>query len=174
MSLERPLVLLGMMGSGKSTVAKWIADREGAEVMDLDATVSAAAGKDIPTIFAEDGEESFRELESEALREALARVGPVIIDAGGGVVVRGSNLEMLQGSDTDRCHIDASARLLASRITETGSRPMLDGVAHEDRIMAILVRRNPLYKLASTFTVRSEEGDDAGDTARKVLDGIGR
>lgn len=172
MSLERPLVLLGMMGSGKSSVARWIAEREGAEVCELDATVSAAAGKDIPTIFAEDGEESFRDLETAALGEALARGGPVIIDTGGGVVESETNCEMLLGSDTDRCYIEAAVSLLASRITETASRPKIDVVAPEDRLAALSVRRKGLYKKTSTFTVRSEEGEEVGDTALKVLEGI--
>lgn len=167
-------MLLGMMGSGKSSVARWIADREGAEVIDLDAAVSASAGKGIPEIFADDGEESFRDLEADALREALARGGPVVIDTGGGVVERESNRGMLQGSDTDRCYIEAAVTLLASRITETASRPKIDVAAPEDRLAALLERRKALYKRSSTFTVRVEADDEVGDTALKVLGGIRR
>ncbi|MBQ3051086.1 MAG: shikimate kinase, partial [Clostridia bacterium] len=84
------LVLIGMPGSGKSSVAKLLSEKTGREVVELDRAIEEAAGKPIPAIFAEDGEDVFRDLESSCIAAAGARNG-VILSLGGGAVTRERN-----------------------------------------------------------------------------------
>ncbi len=92
-SLHRKLeniVLIGMPGCGKSTLAAALAQKTGRETVELDEMIAQRAGKSIPTIFAEDGEKVFRTLESTCIREVGARTG-IIISTGGGCVTREEN-----------------------------------------------------------------------------------
>lgn len=84
------IVLIGMPGSGKTTVAAALAERWGREIIEIDAMIEERAGKPIPRIFAEDGEAHFRALESACIREAGAQSGK-IISTGGGCVTRSEN-----------------------------------------------------------------------------------
>lgn len=84
------IVLIGMPGCGKSTIAAALAQRLGREVVELDEMIARRAGRSIPEIFAGDGEEAFRALESGCIREAGARTG-IIISTGGGCVTRAEN-----------------------------------------------------------------------------------
>lgn len=84
------IVLIGMPGSGKSSVAGLLAQKTGREVIELDGAIEKAAGKPIPAIFAEDGEEVFRDIESQCIAEAGAKSG-VILSLGGGAVTKERN-----------------------------------------------------------------------------------
>ena len=90
------MAIVGYMGSGKTTLGRLLARATGLEFVDLDRTSSKKAGKEIPEIFAEYGEGRFRDLEREALREALDGKTPCIVACGGGVVVRQENRALLQ------------------------------------------------------------------------------
>ena len=89
------VVLIGMPGCGKSTVGRALARRQGKAFLDLDRLIEERAGKSIPAIFAQEGEEAFRTLESWAVREAGARTG-CVISTGGGVVTRAENCAPLR------------------------------------------------------------------------------
>lgn len=89
------LVLIGMPGSGKSTVGKLLSRLLGLPLLDTDDMVERTAGRTIPEIFAEQGEEAFRDLESEAA-ETAAREGPAVISTGGGMIKRQKNMEVLR------------------------------------------------------------------------------
>ena len=89
------IVLIGMPGCGKSTIAAALARKTGREPVDVDEKIEERAGKSIPAIFAEDGEAYFRALETECIREAGARSG-IVISTGGGCVVREENYAPLR------------------------------------------------------------------------------
>lgn len=94
-SEKENIVLIGMPASGKSTVGKILAKALGRRVIDTDKLIAERAGKDIPTIFREDGEAKFRELEAEVIREVASETG-VIIATGGGAVLRSENTDALR------------------------------------------------------------------------------
>ena len=89
------IVLIGMPASGKSTVGKILAKMTGRRVIDTDKLIVERAGKDIPTIFREDGEAKFRELETEVIKDAAKETG-VIIATGGGAVLKSENVDALR------------------------------------------------------------------------------
>jgi len=123
----RHLVLVGLMGSGKSSVARRVGERLGWRVVDLDAVVEATAGCSIPEVFSRHGEQTFRDLETDALATALASPEPSVLATGGGVVVRERNRDLLRNAG-DACVIwlHASPTALARRVAGTSvTRPLL-------------------------------------------------
>ncbi|MGH9093097.1 MAG: shikimate kinase, partial [Acidimicrobiales bacterium] len=94
------LLLVGMMGAGKTTVGRLLADRLGCAYLDSDAQVEAATGRTVPDLFETVGEPAFREAEAAALREALAGDRPVVVSVAGGAVLDPANRDLLRRSGT--------------------------------------------------------------------------
>ena len=92
--MKKNIVLIGMPGCGKSTIACLLAEKLGRKVVDADQEIVKLAGKTIPEIFADDGEETFRNLETQVLAE-LGKQSQLIIATGGGVVTREENYSLL-------------------------------------------------------------------------------
>ena len=123
---DQHLVLVGLMGSGKTTVARIAAERLGRHVVDSDAVIEKATGRTVREIFADDGEDAFRTLESAALLDALASPVPAVIAAAGGVVLREENRAALKESSARVVWLCASPALLVERAASGGHRPLLD------------------------------------------------
>lgn len=123
------LVLAGPMGSGKSTVGRVLAQWLGRQFVDTDGLIAQATGRSVPEVFAEQGEEAFRDLEAQAIEAVCERSG-LVVSVGGGAVVDPRNAERLRAS----CHVvvlDATPEALAKRVgpgLRSGRRPLLDGV----------------------------------------------
>jgi shikimate kinase len=123
---DQHLVLVGLMGSGKTTVARIAAERLGRRVIDSDTVIEQATGRTVRQIFADDGEEAFRELETAALLDALASTEPAIIAAAGGVVLRDENRAALKNANAKVVWLCATPELLVERAASGGHRPLLD------------------------------------------------
>lgn len=120
------LVLVGMMGVGKTTVAKVVAERLGRPVVDTDHTIEASTGRSVRDIFSTDGEDAFRSIESQVLADALASPTPSVIAGAGGVVLRPSNREVLRSSGARVVWLCADPATLVERVKGGGHRPLLD------------------------------------------------
>jgi shikimate kinase len=114
------------MGSGKTTVARIAAERLGRQVIDSDAVIERATGRTVREIFADDGEDAFRSLETEALLDALANPVPAVIAAAGGVVLREQNRVALKQANARVVWLCARPEVLVERVTSGGHRPLLD------------------------------------------------
>ncbi len=121
------LVLVGLMGTGKSTVARIVGERLRRPVFDSDAIIEARTGRSVREIFAEEGEEAFRKLETEALLEALACEEPAVIAAAGGVVLAEANRDALKHANARVVWLCAQPAMLAERVRNGAHRPLLDG-----------------------------------------------
>lgn len=147
-SSNRNIVIVGFMGTGKSTVSQLVAKRLGWARVDTDEEIVKRAGKSIPDIFATDGEQAFRDMEARVLRELLEGSGRVIA-TGGGAVLREENRRcMLAGGWVVALTADKPS--LLKRVTEGGDaagRPLLAGGA-EARIDALLAARRHAYDFA--------------------------
>jgi shikimate kinase len=120
------IVLVGMMGVGKSTVARVLAVRLGRTVFDSDHVIEARTGRSVRQIFTDDGEAAFRALETEMLLEALASPTPLVIAAAGGVVLAEQNRAALKASGARVVWLCADPVTLVDRVKAGGHRPLLD------------------------------------------------
>lgn len=119
----RNIVLIGLMGVGKTTVGRLLADALGRPFADTDAVVENEAHATVTQIFAQEGERRFRALESEAVRKAAALRGQVIA-VGGGAVLDPSNVTHLR-STGDLVLLDGDPQTLSRRVADAASRPLL-------------------------------------------------
>ena len=120
------LVLVGMMGAGKTTVGRIVGERLGRRVVDSDQVIEARTGRTVREIFATDGEAAFRALETEALIEALTEQEPLVIAAAGGVVLSEQNRTALRDSPSKVVWLCADPTTLVERVRSGGHRPLLD------------------------------------------------
>ena len=152
------VVLVGPMGSGKSTVGASLARRLGLAFRDTDADIVERAGKPISDIFADEGEPAFRAMETEALRVALAEHDGVLA-LGGGAPIAEQNQQLLQGHPV--VFLNLSVR---SGIRRTGlgqGRPLLAGVNPRATYKALLEARLPIYRAVSVLEVDTDQRSPA-------------
>lgn len=143
--MSRIVVLVGMMGAGKTTVGRSVASRLGVDFVDTDDLVEARAGKSVRDIFATDGEAAFRTLESQVLAESLESPVDVVVAAAGGTVLSESNRAALREHADVVVWLDADVSALGERASRGAHRPLLDGDV-EDRLMALDGERRVLYQ----------------------------
>ena len=148
------IAITGFMGTGKTTVARIVAERLGLDVVDTDELIEANAGTPIPAIFAADGEEYFRDLESAALAQALGR-GRAVISTGGGMLLRPSNLEALRRAGPIVC-LTASPDAIMRRVGADDSRPLLQVADPAGRIAELLAERQHAYAQADAHVDSTE------------------
>lgn len=151
---QRCVVLLGMMGAGKSEVGRDLADRLGYEFLDTDKLVEKRAGKKISKIFAEEGESAFRALEHEVIDGLRGTTGKVIA-TGGGSVLDPRNMDVFRTLGTN-VYLRATARELYQRIKNDTSRPLLQTADPRAEITRLLQEREPFYR-DCTFVVETED-----------------
>ncbi len=177
------IVLIGLMGTGKSTVARTLATHYGLDCLDTDKLVEARAGKSVRQIFADDGEPVFREIESDVLSECLRSPMGAVIAGAGGVVVSENNRSVLNAARADLgalvVWLHARPEVLAQRTVKGGHRPLLDD-DREGTLIRLSAERAPLYSSVADIVIdvsdRSQESVctlliDAIDEALKYGDG---
>ncbi len=135
-----------MPGSGKTTIGRQLAARLKVRFIDLDTEIEAGAGRTIPEIFAEDGEETFRKLEQEALAAVAKRSIDFVLAAGGGTPCFFDNLSLLKGLGVT-VYLQAPAALLVERTKDSRQRPLLQN-NHTQTIAELLQVREKYYQQA--------------------------
>ena len=164
------VVLVGFMGSGKSSVGRELARRFGVPFVDVDAWIESATGCRIRDLFAREGEPAFREREKAALREVLSVKGCVIA-TGGGAFVDEENRVLLR-SYAPVVYLDAAVETLLGRLAADLGRPLLRGGDREEVVRELLSRRVPGYRTADV-TVPTD-GRTVEEVAGQVADWIDR
>jgi 3-dehydroquinate synthase len=167
------LILTGFSGAGKSAVGPILAERLGADLVDTDSLVELDAGKSIPDIFGEDGEATFRELETRALQRALA-LERVVVATGGGVVLSDANRRLMAESGVIVC-LEARPETIFARLTLRADERALDRplLATNDplgRIRELKAARQHLYALAD-WSVHTDglTPEQVGDEVIRLL-----
>ena len=176
----RPIALIGLMGAGKSAVARVLGERLGVSVADLDGMIEAVEGSSVAELFERAGEAWFRRRESELLAEAL-RSGVRVVACGGGVVLDAERRRLLR----ERCRVvwlEASPETAASRIAAGGgdgagaaaanTRPLLAGRPARERLAQLLAERSPLYAEAAHARVATD-GKSPEQVADAVIAAVG-
>jgi shikimate kinase len=146
----KSIVLVGMMGAGKSSVGACLRRRTGLGLIDTDEIVASKLGMSIPEIFTRCGEEKFREAETEALR-CMGTEEQMIIVTGGGIVLREENVEILR-SQAVIVWLDGDEEALFARASRKKNRPLLQTKNPGKAFSEILRSRRPLY--ANTADIR--------------------
>ncbi|PKO19353.1 hypothetical protein CVU37_03955 [candidate division BRC1 bacterium HGW-BRC1-1] len=141
--MAKNIVLIGLMGSGKTSVGRLVAQRTGREFIDVDQAICDRTGLTIPEIFADRGENAFRDLETESLNELKAATYAVIA-TGGGAVVRPENRAIMQQLGTV-FWLDAPPAVLYDRIGEDKNRPMIQGGDPLKKLTELMARRREFY-----------------------------
>ena len=131
--MTKHVVLVGFMGTGKTSCGRTLATRLGCGLIDLDKYIEGKEGMSVPEIFAEKGEPYFREKEREAVREVVRRKGAVIA-TGGGTITDEENFRLLKERGVIVC-LTADVDTILQRTARRGERPMLD--RQEDRRKAV-------------------------------------
>jgi len=154
-----------MMGSGKSTIGRLVAERVGAPFYDTDLLIEERAGMTIGEIWARHGEPEFRRMESDELRALPS--GSRIAAAGGGAILNPANRELI-AVDSKVVWLRTGADTLIRRLAGDESRPLL-GESPEQTIVTLLAERAPLYDALATNQVETSERT-IEDVVKEVVD----
>ncbi len=169
--MSRHIILLGFMGSGKTTIGRLLGDRLGRPFVDLDDRIEAAAGKTVTEIFAQDGEEVFRAFEASALAGLLRENCPLLVVAlGGGAFAQPRNRETIATSRAMTVFLDAPLDVLRERCAGFTHRPN----ARDPEVFARLFEaRHPSYEQAA-YVVQTGEGtpEDAAAAIAELMQGV--
>ena len=168
-SRDRRVALIGMRGSGKTTVGRLLADRIAAAFVDTDQAVVAAAGRSISEIFDDEGEAGFRALERAIVADLIFR-SPTVVSVGGGAVLDAGIVEWLRHHATV-VWLTAPPDVLWSRIKADPStaawRPRLTGLVGVAEVERLLAERRQLYRRAAHAAISTD-----GCTPAQVVDRI--
>lgn len=169
------LVLVGLMGTGKSTVGRRISHKLGWEFLDTDDEICRLTGRSVRQIFEADGEDFFRKLEHDVLTNAWQLPTPHVIAGAGGIVLRADNRELLKTAQ-HVIWLNAPLPVLVARIGQRaangdGHRPLIDGNPAE-RLQKLYVDRESLYREVSTIEI-DVEGLQVEEVIVKVLNETG-
>ena len=158
------LVLIGFMGSGKSSVGRRLSGLTGHRFLDVDELITQAENRSIPEIFTQRGENHFRDLEQRALEDLVGVCG-IVLSTGGGLVLRPANRETLKRIGIV-AWLDADPEILFERAMRSGRRPLLQTEDPKETFHALLSVRRNLYEITADFRVDSSRlsHDDVAQT----------
>jgi shikimate kinase len=163
---ERVLILTGFMGSGKSSVGKIIAELTGYRFVDLDAEIVAVAGCSINEIFARDGEEAFRALESSQLEKVLTEGEGMVVATGGGAVISAQNRALMRNRGIV-INLKVTLDQVLSRLDGCCDRPLLTGEDAAKRAKILMNEREQFYADAD---IRIDtDGKSVEDVSAEIL-----
>lgn len=166
--LVKPVFLIGFMGAGKTSVARQLAVTRGLSSIDADQYLELREGRVIADIFAQDGEEGFRAIETDVLKD-LAAHSPRLISCGGGAPLRPGNAALMKDSGFV-VYLEVTADEAAKRIPDTDSRPMFKSF---DVARETIVDRIPKYEAAADVRIQTV-GRSVQEVADEVADALER
>ncbi|WP_082949947.1 shikimate kinase, partial [Mycobacterium sp. ACS4331] len=145
-------VLVGMPGSGKSTIGRRLAKAMGLPLLDTDVKIVETTGKEIPEIFADGGEAEFRRIEEQVVKAALAEHDG-IVSLGGGAVTTPGVRDALAGHTV--VYLEISAAEGVRRTTQGAVRPLLEGGDPAEKYRRLMAERVPLYRKVATIRINT-------------------
>lgn len=144
---EKNIFLIGFMGSGKSTMAKLLANETDRELIEMDETIEAEAGCSINEIFEIHGETYFRDLESDLIKR-IADKGGAVVSCGGGAVLREENVKHMK-ENGKIIYLSATPETIFERVRYSTNRPLLNGNMNVEYITQLMEKRLAVYEKAA-------------------------
>ncbi|MBY5970793.1 shikimate kinase [Ferrimonas balearica] len=167
--LRKSVVMVGMMGAGKTAVGKAVAQILGVGFRDSDAEIEAAANMTIAEIFARDGEDFFRQKERQVIARLLEEA-PAILSTGGGAYMAEGNRALISSRGV-AVWLDADLDLLWSRVRHRDTRPLLKTPDPRATLRQLYETRVPIYAL-SDLSVKAQADYSVHDMAEKVVEAL--
>ena len=163
------IYLVGLMGSGKTTVGKLASKKLSKSFVDSDHVIEESTGVRVPLIFEYEGEEGFRRRETKALEE-LVKKKDIILATGGGIILKKSNQKLLVDNGLV-IYLKADYELLASRLRNDRSRPLLQGVDIRTKLENLFEARDPIYKSIADYVVdtKNKHASDIVSEIEKII-----
>ena len=159
------IFIIGFMGTGKSAVSRSLSKNYGLTLVDSDEYIERREGKSIPDIFAESGEDGFRAIETDCLREISSKEYD-IVSCGGGIVLRPENIEIMRANGKVVL-LKASPETIFERVRHSDNRPVLNGNMNVEFIKKKLSEREPYYSVVNAFEIDTE-GKTPDEIAREI------
>lgn len=169
LTLDRTVVLVGLMGAGKSSIGRRLAQKLGVAFADADAEIELAAGRSIPEIFEELGEPAFRDGERRVIKRLLTDEAPHILATGGGAFMADDTRALIK----ERGHsiwLDADLDVLFERVSRRSNRPLLKTADPKATLAALKETRSPVYAEADVAVRTSRAPIEV--TVETVLDAL--
>ena len=154
MKLNEYIFLIGFMGCGKSTNARYLSKMTGAEQMEMDQKIVEMQGMAISDIFAKHGEAYFRDLETELIRSVKEKA-PMVVSCGGGAVLREENVALMKACGKIVL-LTASPESIYDRVKHSTDRPLLNGNMNVEYISELMEKRRPKYEAAADIVISTE------------------
>lgn len=168
--LARPVVLVGLMGAGKTSVGRRLAATLAAPFVDSDEEVERAARMTIPEIFAQYGEPEFRDGERRVISRLLER-GPQVLATGGGAWMNALTREAIRERGATVCWLHAELETLLGRVAKRGGRPLLATGDPREVLAGLMAVRYPVYAQAD-LRVDSHAGERHEAVVARMLDAL--
>lgn len=165
--MDMNIMLIGFMGTGKSTIAGKLKEMLNIEQIEMDTLIAEEAGMSIPDIFEKYGEAHFRDLETEMLRKFQDKK-PVVVSCGGGAVLRDENIEIMKGQGKIVL-LTATPETVFERVRHSTNRPVLNGNMNVEYIKELMEKRRERYELAADIAVATD-GKSAEEICQEILD----
>ena len=153
--MQTRCALVGMPGSGKSTVGRQLARRLGLPFIDMDQRLEQRLGCSISAYFEQHGEQAFRDHESALLAELAGESGDMVLSTGGGVVLRAENRAALRGGFSHVMYLRASPDEIHKRVRHSQTRPLLQVADPMARLRELYRARDPLYREAAQYIIET-------------------
>ncbi|MCR4611494.1 MAG: shikimate kinase [Lachnospiraceae bacterium] len=148
------IYLIGFMGVGKTTVGTKLAEDMGYEFVDTDEMIESKEGLIINEIFEQKGEDYFRKLETDTIKE-LVNKDNIVVSCGGGIIKNKTNVQLMKESGRVIL-LESPAEVIYERVKDTDNRPLLKGRNNIDGIRSLIEERQPLYNMAFTDRVNAD------------------
>ncbi|MBR2044576.1 MAG: shikimate kinase [Agathobacter sp.] len=152
---QKNIFLIGFMGCGKSTMARLLANELQMELIEMDETIEKEEQRSINDIFATDGEQHFRDLETQLIKR-IAQKGGMVVSCGGGAILRLENVKSMKenGSVVYLC---ATPETIFQRVRHSTNRPLLNGNMNVEYIGELMAKRIDKYEAAADYKISVDE-----------------
>ncbi len=164
--MSKNIFLIGFMGTGKSTIAKVLANSSHMSLVEMDDRLVEEAGMSINEIFETFGEEHFRAMETKLI-QTIGEEGNSVVSCGGGVPMREENVAAMRASGRV-VYLKTSPEVIYSRVKDSTNRPLLNGNMNVEYISDLMERRRPKYEAAADITIETD-GKSRDEICKEIL-----